>query len=91
VEAQKPPSKKGGEIAAQVFSAAAIAKVLSGIDFPKSKDDIKKYAQKNLTSFMTKKQREEQSEVILDLLNKIPEREYTDMADVEREIGRVLL
>ena len=41
-ESREPQSKKGGKVAAQVFSAAAIAKVLSGIDFPKSKESIRK-------------------------------------------------
>jgi hypothetical protein len=40
VESKEQPSKKGGKVAVQVFSAAAIAKVLSGIDFPKSKESI---------------------------------------------------
>jgi hypothetical protein len=94
IESKESPSKRGGKVAAQVFSAATIAKVLSGIDFPKSKDGIKKYAQRNLTGVMTKKQQRLEKgkpiEAILDLLDKIPERQYTDMADVERETARVL-
>jgi hypothetical protein len=38
VEASEQPSKKGGKTAAtSSISAATIAKVLSGIDFPKTK------------------------------------------------------
>lgn len=32
VESKEPPSMKGGKVAAQVSSASAIVKVLSGID-----------------------------------------------------------
>ncbi|MGH9988732.1 MAG: DUF2795 domain-containing protein, partial [Nitrososphaeraceae archaeon] len=91
VESKEPPSRKGGKVAAQVFSAAAIAKVLSGIDFPKSKDGIRNYARKNLANFTTKEQQQRQLEAnLLDLLDRIPEKQYSDMADVEREASRVL-
>jgi Protein of unknown function (DUF2795) len=90
VESKEPPSKKGGKVAAQVFSAAAIAKVLSGIDFPKSKDGIKKYAQNNLDNFRTKETQQQKPEAVLDLLDRIPEKQYSNMADVEREAARVL-
>jgi Protein of unknown function (DUF2795) len=91
-ESKKQPGKKGGKMAAQVFSAATIAKALSGIDFPKSKDGIRNYARKNLYKITTKEQQHQlQPEVsVLDLLNRIPERKYNDMADVEREAARVL-
>ena len=88
-ESEEPPSKKGGKVAAQVFSAAAIAKVLSGIDFPKSKDGIKKYARNNLDNFSTKPQ-QQKPEAVLDLLDRIPEKQYSNMADVEREAAKVL-
>ena len=54
METSHPPSAPSA--AAQVFSGATIAKVLSGIDFPKSKDGIKKYARNNLDNFGTKGQ-----------------------------------
>lgn len=90
VESSEPPSKKGGKVAAQVLSAAAIAKVLSGIDFPKSKDGIRKYAQKNLANFRTKKQQQKTKANLIDLLDRIPEKQYSNMADVEQEAARVL-
>jgi Protein of unknown function (DUF2795) len=91
VEAKKQPSKKGGKVAAQVFSAATIAKALSGIDFPKSKKGIRKYARKNLASITTTKEQQYEPEAsVLNLLDRIPEKQYSDMADVEREAARVL-
>jgi hypothetical protein len=90
VESREPPSKKGGKVAAQVFSAATIAKVLSGIDFPKSKDNIKKYARNNLDNFGTKGERQQKPEAVLDLLDRIPEKQYSNMVEVEREAARAL-
>ena len=47
-EAIEQPSKQGGRAAAtSSVSAAAIAKLLAGIDFPKSKSSLKNYAKKN--------------------------------------------
>jgi hypothetical protein len=89
VESEERPSKKGGRVAAQVFSAATIAKVLSGIDFPKSKDSIKKYARNNLNNLSTKPQ-QQKPEAVLNLLDRIPEKQYSNMADVEREAAKVL-
>jgi Protein of unknown function (DUF2795)/Zinc finger, C2H2 type len=37
VEKSEQPSKKGGKAASESVSAAAVAKALSGIDFPKTK------------------------------------------------------
>src|SRR5919106_1971423 len=85
VQFEEPPSKEGGKVAAQVFSAATIAKVLSGIDFPKSKDNIKKYARNNLDNFGTKGERQQKPEAVLDLLDRIPEKQYSNMVEVERE------
>jgi Protein of unknown function (DUF2795)/Zinc finger, C2H2 type len=43
-ETAEEPGRKGGKAAAQSISAAAIAKVLSGKDFPKTKDSLKQHA-----------------------------------------------
>jgi hypothetical protein len=64
--------------------------VLSGIDFPKSKENIRKYAQKNLASLTTKEQQQQQPKAILNFLDQIPEKQYSNMTDVEREAARVL-
>jgi hypothetical protein len=62
------------------------------MDFPKSKTGIKEYAQTNLANFKTKEQQQQQQqpETVLDLLDRIPEKQYSTMADVEKEAARVL-
>ncbi|QOV22692.1 DUF2795 domain-containing protein [Anabaenopsis elenkinii] len=59
-------------------SAVDISKSLSGIDFPANKQDLVNHArQKNA------------SQEILDILQKMPERQYGNMADVEHAFGEV--
>jgi len=86
VQASEQPSKKGGRAAviSSSISAATIAKVLSGIDFPKSKDGLKEYAKENIS-----KAEVEDIEALLNVFDELPSREYTNMADVEREVGRI--
>ncbi len=86
VQASEQPSKKGGRTAviSSSISAATIAKVLSGIDFPKSKDGLKEYAKENIS-----KAEVEDIEALLNVFDELPAREYTNMADVEREVGRI--
>ena len=51
IVAVEQPSKKGGRPAAtSSISATSIAKVLSGIDFPKRKNSLKNYAKKNISN-----------------------------------------
>ena len=85
VEATEQPSKKGGKAAAtESISATAIAKVLSGIDFPKTKDSLKEYAQKNISKVDLK-----DPKAILSIIDQIADRKYNDMAEVEQEIWRI--
>jgi len=86
VQASEQPSKKGGRAAviSSSISAATIAKVLSGIDFPKSKDGLKEYAKENIS-----KAEVEDIEALMNIFDELPSREYTNMADVEREVGRI--
>ncbi len=86
VQASEQPSKKGGRAAviSSSISAATIAKVLSGIDFPKSKDGLKEYAKENIS-----KAEVEDIEALLNVFDELPSREYTNMADVEHEVGRI--
>jgi hypothetical protein len=87
VEETEKPSIRGGRAAvtSSSISAATIAKVLSGIDFPKSKEDLKEYAGHNLDD---RKDVEYTAEV-LKVLEKLPSRKYSNMADVEYEVGRL--
>jgi Protein of unknown function (DUF2795) len=80
------PGAKGGKAAAtSSVSAAAVAKVLSGVDFPKNKDELKDHAQKHMTYMeVTDPQR------ILTVIDNLPHREYQSMADVEESLGRTL-
>ena len=86
VEATEKPSKRGGKTAviSSSVSAATIAKVLSGIDFPKSKDSLKQYAKDNIS-----KAQVEDEDAVLEIIDDVADREYTNMADVEYEVGRL--
>jgi hypothetical protein len=86
VEASEQSSKIGGKTAVKSssISAATIAKILSAIDFPKSKDSLKQYAKNRIS-----KADVEDVETVLDILDDLPAREYTNMADVEHEVGRL--
>ena len=75
--------KKGGKIAAtKAPSAAAIAKVLSGIEFPKGKHEIVNYAEKN-------KQKLSEAEEVLDTIKEIPDKNYHTMVEVEQALGTI--
>jgi hypothetical protein len=78
VAAEEPPSRRGGRAAAtEAVSAAAVAKALGGIDFPKSKAQLVAYAARVATG-----------EEIVRLLERLPERRYADMAELFRALPR---
>jgi hypothetical protein len=82
-EAPGQGGKIGGRIAAtKAPSAAAIAKLLSGIDFPKNKGKIIDYAEKN-------KEKIEEPKEVINTLKEIPDRRYYNMADVEKALGEI--
>jgi Protein of unknown function (DUF2795) len=82
-EAPGRGGKMGGRIAAtKAPSAAAIAKLLSGIDFPKNKSKIIDYAEKN-------KEKLEEPKEVINTLKEIPDRRYYNMADVEKALGEI--
>jgi hypothetical protein len=86
VEASEQPSKRGGRTAAtSLVSAASVAKVLSGIDFPKSKDSLKEYAKGHISKAEVK-----DPNIILNIIDKIADKQYHNMTDVEKSISRVL-
>jgi hypothetical protein len=75
--------KIGGKVAAtSAASAATIAKVLSGIEFPKGKHAIVDYAEKN-------KQKLSNIEEVLDIIKQIPDKSYHDMVEVEKAVGSI--
>jgi Protein of unknown function (DUF2795) len=87
-EAIEQPSKRGGRAAAtssatSSVSAAAIAKLLAGIDF-KSKSSLKSYAKRNKAKINYSDPNENE---ILNILNRLPDKEYRNMADVEKSVG----
>jgi hypothetical protein len=53
VAATEPPSVRGGKISTRAVSAAAVAKALSGIDFPRNKDRLKDYAKNTLPEWVS--------------------------------------
>ena len=57
---------------------------MSGIDFPKSKDSLKQSDKDNIS-----KAQVEDEDAVLELIDDLPDREYTNMADVEYEVGRL--
>jgi len=67
-----------------LISAATIPTVLSGIDFPNSKNDLKEYAVRNL-----RKEEIEYTDAVLDILEHLPAKRYTNMADVEHEVKKI--
>jgi hypothetical protein len=82
--AVEPPSRKGGRVAATAaLSAAAIAKVLAGIEFPRSKPELAKHARKRRAAVVN-------PGVVLDVIDRLPTKRYRSMADVAREVGKIL-
>jgi hypothetical protein len=87
VKATEQPSMKGGRIAATCsISAAAIANHLAGIHFPKNKDSLKTMQRRNYLKLINSSN----SNKILKKLNRLPDREFHDMADVEKSVGNVI-
>ena len=67
-----------------LISADTIPRVLSGIDFPNSKDDLKKYAIHHL-----RKDEIEYADEVVDILEHIPSRGYSNMPDIEHEVDKI--
>jgi hypothetical protein len=87
VAISEKPSNKGGRAAvtSPLISAAGIANVLAGIKFPRTKDDLVEYAGYHLDNRVEV----EYTNEVLSFLNKLPTKEYSNMAEVEHEIGRL--
>jgi Protein of unknown function (DUF2795) len=86
ISKSEQPSRKGGRAAAtSSISAAAIAKVLSGVDFPKRKNSLREYAKENISNIEV-----EDKGTILDVIDRLPDREYNNMAEVEKSISSII-
>jgi Protein of unknown function (DUF2795) len=87
VAASEKPSKRGGRAAvtSKLISAAGIANVLAGIKFPRTKDDLVEYAENHSDN----RAEVEYTNEVLNILNQLPTKEYSNMAEVEHEIGRL--
>lgn len=72
-------SKHGGEAAMRTrsISAARVASLFSGMEFPASAGDLKAHA------------RSEASDCETDLISHLPDRRYSDMSDVAKAFGEV--
>src|SRR5919112_2969201 len=75
--------RRGGKVAATAStSAAAVAKMLSGIEFPKDKDKLLDYAKENKTKVKS-------SDEIIRIIKELPDRKYHNMADIEKALGEI--
>jgi hypothetical protein len=82
-EAPGRGGKVGGKAAAtRAPSAAAIAKILSGADFPKDKQGLIRHAEKN-------KNKVKATERVIQVMHELPDRNYRNMADVEKALAEV--
>lgn len=82
-ESPSARGKAGGRAAAaRAPSAAALTKLLGGIDFPKSRAAIVAHAGKN-------RDRIENPDEALEVLGQLPDRTYESMADVASGLGEV--
>jgi hypothetical protein len=82
-EAPGRGGKVGGQAAAtRAPSAAALAKLLSGIDFPKTRSELLTYAKRN-------RQKVKAAEEIIQIIRELPERRYKSMADVEKALAKI--
>jgi hypothetical protein len=86
VEKTESPGKKGGKVAAtSSISAATLAKALSGIDLPQYQENISKHVNKNIV----KMNKDIQTD-IMKIFRRLPKKEYKDMAEIEKELSKIL-
>jgi hypothetical protein len=82
-EAPGKGGKVGGKIAASSsVSAASVAKMLSGIEFPKSKNQLIDYAEQN-------KDKINDPDSVIETLKELHDTHFENMADVERALGDI--
>jgi hypothetical protein len=75
--------KVGGKIAANSsVSAASVAKILSGIEFPKNKNQLIDYAEQN-------KNKINDPDSVIETLKELHDTHFENMADVEKALGNI--
>src|ERR687890_43750 len=84
---QEYPGGKGGKIGGKIAatrstSAAAVAKIFSGIEFPKDKNELVDYAKEN-------KSKVERLDELIEIIKKLPDTKYHNMADIEKGLGEI--
>lgn len=80
------PSKAGGRAAATAsVSAATIAKVLSGVDFPKNKVELRDHAQRKMTEVAVA-----DPQGIISMIDRLPDKRFQSMANVEKSVSQVI-
>ena len=81
------PGAKGGKIggravATKSTSAAAIAKMLSGIEFPKNKNELVECAKEN-------KDKVDNAELVINTVRELPTKTYRSMIDVQKALAKI--
>jgi hypothetical protein len=81
------PGAKGGKIggraaATKSNSAAAIAKMLSGIEFPKNKNELVECAKEN-------KDKVDNAELVINTVRELPTKTYRSMIDVQKALAKI--
>lgn len=62
-----------------------MARALSGINLPQSKENINKYLKKNIF-----KMNKDIQPDILKIYNRLPRKKYNDMAEIEKELSKIM-
>jgi hypothetical protein len=60
--------------------AVDVTSALRGIDFPASKEDLITYVHRA----------RDRAQAVLEILHRLPERQYNSMADVEKAVGEII-
>jgi hypothetical protein len=82
-EAPGRGGKVGGKISATYsVSAASVAKILTGVEFPKNKKQLINYAEQN-------KDRISNPDSVIETLNQLHDTYFETMADVEKALGDI--
>jgi hypothetical protein len=81
----KGREKSGHAVVSKGTSAASVAKLLKGIDFPADKDDLLKQIRQN----KWKVEDNDNIDTVIDIINQMADKQYSSMTDVEHKVGQV--